>query len=157
MSGPSRAGWLVVTVVLAAILTGCAASASGSPVATPNPLATCGGAEGSLGCLSTPAPTIPPGGLSRDAAIAAALRLAPDAGSQPVVIGAVIMQNPFVWPPTSSTPLVWEVLLEGSFAVSPCSSDFGAKLPSALETPCVRGNQLSAVLDMYTGALVGWI
>jgi hypothetical protein len=156
MSGRGQTSWLIVATVLATVLTGCAASIS-TPVATPKPLVTCGGgADGSLGCLSTPVPTIPPGGISHDAAVAAALRLASKLGSQPSVIAVTIAEDPFVWPPTSSTPLVWIVLLQGSFAVAPCSSDFESRPPSAQETPCVRGQQIYAILDIYTGALIGW-
>jgi len=53
----------------------------------------CGSTLGTPAC--THAPTGPPGGISKDAAIAAARRLAPAAGPELAVVWAAVEHDPF--------------------------------------------------------------
>jgi hypothetical protein len=148
-----------LAVVLLALLSvaGCAVvspparpTTVASPTTTPTPAAS--------GCAcATADPTGPPGGLSRDEAIAAALRQAPSGAAEPSVIWASIEQDPFAAPVTSGARLVWEVRLQVSFAASPCPSGFLERVPSTADPACLDSDSgLVAVLDIFSGALVGW-
>lgn len=140
---------VAVVVVLLALL-GVAGCATASPTATPT------SAVPSCGCLTT-GPSVPPGGLSRATAIAAAQRLAPPAGAEPTVVWAAVEQDPFAAPGTSGARLVWEVRLQGSFAASPCPSGFLERMPSTADPACLDSDSgLVAVLDVFSGALIGW-
>jgi len=128
---------------------GAAVAATASPAATPTSVPSC--ACGPSG------PSGPPGGLPSDAAIAAAQRLAPPAAAEPAAIWASIEQDPFASSGPSDARLVWEVRLQGSFAVSPCPSGFLNRPPSLGDTACLDGDSgLIVVLDYFSGALVGW-
>ena len=136
-----------VAIILLALLSvaGCAAA---SP-ATPTPVASCA-------CV-TSGPSGPPGGLSRDEAIAAARRYAPPARAEPAVVWASIEQDPFASPGASQARVVWEVRLQGSFAASPCPSGFLERQPSSADQTCLDGDSgLVAVIDYFSGALIGW-
>jgi hypothetical protein len=137
-----------VAIFLLALLSvaGCAAASPATPIAVVS------------GCAcATSGPSGPPGGLSRDEAIAAALRLAPHANAQPAVVWASIEQDPFASQGTSKASLVWEVRLQGSFAASPCPSGFLERPPSLADTACLDTDSgLVVVLDYFSGALTGW-
>jgi hypothetical protein len=110
------------------------------------------------GCLAPP-PTLAPGALARDQAIAAAIRLAPAGMTNPTVEWATAGQNPFA--PSSSAP-VWLVRLDGAAAVPTCAPGYLDRAPSPSDPPCLDNHLgevpygLIVVLDPYTGALLGW-
>jgi len=114
----------------------------------------CGGSAAGAGPACTHGPTAAAGGLSRDAAIASARRVAPPANGDPKVIWASIEPDPFSTQGTSERPLVWEVRLEGAFAASPCPSGLLEFLPTPSDAACVdQESGLIAVLDYDSGAL----
>jgi hypothetical protein len=107
-------------------------------------------------CCTHP-PTGAPGGMSEDAAIAAARRLAPTSTAEPTVIWAQIEHDPFAQHGANDARLVWEVRLQGPFAVAPCPSGFLDAPPSLGSKACVDGDSgLIVVLDYYSGAFIGW-
>jgi hypothetical protein len=110
------------------------------------------------GCAAVP-PTLAPGALTKDQAIAAAIRQAPAGITNPTVEWATAGQNPFA--PSSSAP-VWLVRLDGTADIPTCAPGYLHRVPSPSDRPCL-GNQLGkaphglvVVLDPYTGALLGW-
>ena len=114
----------------------------------------CGSTLGTPAC--THAPTGPPGGMSKDAAIAAARRLAPAAGAELAVVWAAVEHDPFA--PQGDVRWAWMVRLTGVFAAPPCPTQDpdAASRPNA-SVACVDGDGgLDVVLDYYTGAFVGW-
>ena len=136
----------LATVLLAVVIVG------GCAVAAPTPTRP---APSGCACATYPVSS-PPGGLSRDAAIAAAKAVAPPAGSAPLVVWAMIGEDPFA-SPGSSARLVWEVRLQGSFAASPCASGFLERPASLADPACLDYDSgLVVVIDYFTGALVGW-
>lgn len=147
-SGPAIKRQAFVTKAAVLLLAGVivTACATASQTATPTAGVSCP-------CATT-ALTAVPGGLSRDAAIAAAQRYAPPAATKPTVVWAWIAQDPFASPSASGVRLVWEVRLQGSMAASPCPSASFARPP---DEECLDGySGLVVVLDVYTGALIGW-
>lgn len=138
------------------LLGGCSASPSPSSLVRPSG---CDGAvAGASAACATPITTGPPGGLSRDAAIAAALRLAPSSANEPSVIRASVADDPFTWPEPTNPRVVWEVRLQGSFAASPCTTGFLDKLPTLADPACLDSESgLVVVLDYFSGAFIGWI
>jgi hypothetical protein len=102
--------------------------------------------------------TAPSGGLSKDAAIAAAHTVAPKASSDPTVIwAAAVERSPFAAPNASEDSWVWEVRLQGAFAASPCPSGFLDAFPTPSDPACLdQDSGLVAVLDYYSGAMLGW-
>jgi hypothetical protein len=105
----------------------------------------------------THGPTHPPGGISQDAAIAAAVGLAPAASANPTVVWASVEHDPFVPRDTSAPRVVWEVRLQGSLAAAPCPSGLLDRPASSADKACVDGEGgLIVVLDYHTGAFVGW-
>jgi hypothetical protein len=143
LSGRSAARAALVVLVAVVSLAGCAA-------ATPSPSPT------ECACASLPL-TGPPGGLSRDAAIAAAKRLAPPSSAEPTVVWAYVESDPFASPGTSDGRPVWEVRLQGLFAASPCPSGFEDYAPKPSDTACLDGDSgIIVVLDYYSGAWLGW-
>ncbi len=108
---------------------------------------------------ATHGPTAAAGGLSKDAAIAQALREAPAPSPAPTVVWANIESNPFS--PRGNNPpgpLVWIVRLQGSRAVSPCPSGFLDRLPSPSDAACFdQDGGVDVVLDYFSGDLLGWI
>lgn len=115
----------------------------------------CGSMVGRPAC--THAPSHPPGGLSQDAAVAAAARAAPAASTDLTVVWASVERDPFVPRDTSDARLAWEVRLEGSLAAAPCPSGFLDLPPSSADKTCLDGQGgLIVVLDYYSGAFVGW-
>lgn len=102
----------------------------------------------------TQVPTAHPGGISKDAAIATARRLAPDASGTAIAF-ASIEQDPF----TPRTGIVWEVTLQGAFAAPTCPQDVTIDPePSPAAQPCVETDgRITAVIDDDTGAFLGWL
>lgn len=104
-------------------------------------------------CACAPALTAAPGAISEEAAIAAAKRQAPSATADPSVIWVNVTFDPF----DTARPLVWEVRLEGPFAVPPCPAGFLDRPPLRSDAPCLdQHGGLVAVLDHFSGALLGW-
>ena len=103
-------------------------------------------------------PTAPPNGLSQDAAIVTARKVAPKAsGDLTVVWAATSERSPFA-APNAGDSWVWEVRLQGSFAASPCPSGFLEVFPTPSDPACLdQDSGLVAVLDYYSGALLGWM
>jgi hypothetical protein len=110
------------------------------------------------GCAVAP-PTLAPESITRDQAIAAAIRQAPSALTNPSVDWATAGQNPFA--PHSSAP-VWLVRLKGIGDIPTCAPFDPNRLPSPSDAPCVDNDQgkasygLIVVLDPLTGDLLGW-
>lgn len=128
-------------------LAGCSLA---SPVA-------CGGSVPGASPACTHGPTGAPGGLSHDAAIAAARQVAPPASADPTVVWASIERDPFAPLSMSEARLVWKVRLEGSFAAGPCPSGFLDRPASSADAACLDGESgLVVVLDYFSGAFIGW-
>ena len=142
---------VVLLIVVAAVLVGC----SGVPAGSPGSPGDCG-AVGLSSPTCTHGPTEAPGGLSRDAAIAAARGYAPS-GGEASLVWAAPESNPFA-PRGSIGGLAWEVRLTGALAASPCASGFLDREPTNSDPPCLdRDSGLIVVLDFYSGALLGWL
>ena len=136
-------------VVVLLVLLGAAGCATASPSPSPSPTPNCA-------CATLPL-TGPPGGLSHDAAIAAAKRYASPSSAEPAVIWAYVESDPFAWPNSSNERLVWEVRLQGPFAASPCPSGFEGYAASPSDKACLDGDSgIVVVLDYYSGAWLGW-
>lgn len=150
-----------VAFVIAVAFSGCAVSSGPGQASPPGVEASseCGaGPAGASAACGTHGPTGAPGGLSRDAAVAAARRLAPSSARQPTVVWASIESDPFARSGATSRPLVWEVRLEGPFAASPCPSGFLDRYPSPSDPACLDSESgLIVVIDYFTGQLVGWL
>ena len=73
----------------------------------------CGGSIPGASPACSHGPTGAPGGLSRDAAIAAARRVAPPASADPTVVWASIERDPFAPLSMTEARLVWKVRLQG--------------------------------------------
>ena len=110
-------------------------------------------------CCATPPPTLAPGALTQDQAIAAALRQAPPGLTSASVEYATVGQNPFT--PTSGSP-VWLVRLNGGGDLPSCAPGYLDRVPSPSGSPCLDNQQgkaangLTAVIDPFTGSLLGW-
>jgi hypothetical protein len=108
------------------------------------------------GCLTPPA-TLAPGALTRDQAIAAAIRQAPPGMSNPTVEWAAPGSSPFI----PHTP-VWLVRLDGAADVPTCAPGYLDRVPSPSDAPCLDNHfgevpyGLVVVLDPLTGKLMGW-
>jgi hypothetical protein len=100
----------------------------------------------------------PSGALSKDAAIAAAIAAAPPSSTAVTAIGANVTVDPFAH--SSTGPLVWVVTLQGEFALPSCrpDRDFDLEPLDRSEPPCLYmdWNGLRAVLDLFSGELIGW-
>lgn len=143
--------WIVGLALLVAIgATGCTA-VPGAPNG-------CGGSVGGAVPACSHIPTSPPGGISQDAAIAAARRAAPRASGDPAVIWvAAIEHYPFADQYAGAPSWVWEVRLQAAFVASPCSSGFLEAFPTPSDPACLdQDSGLVAVLDYASGALLGW-
>lgn len=146
--GLSRMG--MVAVSSAAIVIVVAVAAISIWLTSPCPYGT--------GCAVVP-PTLGPGALTRDEAIAAAIRQAPPGMSNPTVEWAVDGQNPFT---QSSSAPVWLVRLDGSAAIPTCAPGYLDRVASPSDSPCLDNHLgkepygLVVVLDPYSGALLGW-
>lgn len=117
------------------------------------------GCEAACACAPTPERITPaPGAITQDAAIEAAKRLAPAAASEVTVGWVGVARNPFA-SDESSASLVWMVNLYGTFAVPSCPPGVDARpwgVPKSLP-PCLLSDKLLvAVLDHFTGQLIGW-
>ena len=160
MKSRELGGFLALAVIAGFVSAAC--GEAWRPAPTANGPSGCGAeaaatVEASYAC-ATRMPTLPPGGISRDEAIAAALRLAPASAGQPTVVWAMTDSNPFAPLSTADRGLVWEVRLQGSFAASPCPARFLERLPSPSDPACLDVESgLGAVIDIYTGALIGWL
>jgi hypothetical protein len=110
-------------------------------------------------CCVSPPPTLAPGALTREQAIAAAIRQAPSGMSNPSVGWAAAVQNPFTG---TAGPPVWLVRLEGAGDIPSCAPGYLDRAPSPSDGPCLEDAQgeapdgLVAVLDPFTGTLLGW-
>jgi hypothetical protein len=155
-----RQGSVVGLVLLFAAVSGGCVSSSGTPIAaTPTGgWSACGAASVNatnvslatpLNACATPVPTGPPGGLSKDEAIAIVLRLAPPSSIQPTVSWA--LPSPYYLEPPL-VPIgtwVWTIRLLGGFEATACSS--------ALASPRPCGPAASAlviIIDYYSGAFI---
>lgn len=118
----------------------------------------CGGMPLGGAPACTHGPTGAPGGLSQEAAIAAARRVAPSATGTTKVVWAAIEHDPYAPADSLGGPWVWEVRMEAAFAASPCPSGFLDQVPTASDPACLDAESgLVAVLDYDSGALLGWM
>jgi hypothetical protein len=117
------------------------------------------GCEAACACVPTPAPiTPPPGAISRDDAIAAAKRQAPPA-SAGLTIGWVQVQHNPLATDQSNAQLVWLVNLLGTFPLLTCPPDVDRPGPfpgPSLQSCVWKDEGLVAVIDMFSGQLIGW-
>ena len=145
----SRRRLVGLAVAVAVVTTACAATPG-----TPNG---CGGSVGGPSPACSHAPSAPPGGLSQDAAIAAARKVASQAsGALTVVWAGTSEVSPF-GAPNAGDSWVWEVRLQGPLEASPCPSGFLEVVPTPSDPACLdQDSGLVAVLDYYSGALLGW-
>jgi hypothetical protein len=158
----------VVLIALVLAIAGCASRAPSTSVG-PTPMnAASPTSQGDDPCAcSTHPPTAPPGAISKDAAIAAALRVNPGAGAKTRVVWVQVASDPFVRHdiPAGGTPLpesfrlVWMVRLQGDGLTSrSCPADTLPTTPAAAsEGPCLDSEGgVDVLLDPMTGALLGW-
>jgi hypothetical protein len=111
------------------------------------------------GCVATPSPFVTPSGaMSKDAAIEAAIAAAPPSTSTVTSSWAHVGVDPFAH--SSTGPLVWMVIVRGSFALPTCRPDrnFDTEPLQRGEPPCSwkDWDGLTAVLDLFSGELIGW-
>ena len=143
--------WLAGLAFVAVVA---AAACEGQPGA----LGGCGGSPSGASAACSHGPTAAPGGLSQDAAIAAARQVAPPASDDATVVWASIESDPFAAPGADERPLVWEVRLEAAFAASPCPAGFLDATPTPSDPACLDADSgLVAVLDYRSGELLGWV
>jgi hypothetical protein len=117
------------------------------------------GCDAACACAATPSPfPTPSGALSEDRAIAAAIAAAPPSSRAVTAVGANVTVDPFAH--SSTAPLVWAVYLRGDFALPSCrpDRDFNLEPLDRGEPPCLwkDWDGLTAVLDLFTGELIGW-
>lgn len=120
-------------------------------------LVSLGGCQSACACAPTPTPlTTPRGALSEDAAIAAAKRQAPPSTSELSEVWANVTVDPFAVDP-SQAQLVWTVGLQGEFVLPSCPPGFMERTPARSDPPCLYEDAgLMAVLDIFSGTLLGW-
>jgi hypothetical protein len=115
------------------------------------------------GCSTLPpqtthGPTAAPGGLTKDEAVARAMKVLPANNGVPAVVWASIESDPFS--PRGNAPpgpLTWIVRLQGGLAASPCPSGSLDRVPAASDPACLDGEGgIDVVLDYYSGDLLGW-
>lgn len=96
--------------------------------------------------------------MSKEAAIAAAIAVAPSSRTEVTAPYANVGVDPFAHSATG--PLVWLVGLNGDFALPSCrpDRDFDQEPLNAREPPCLYKDWkgLNAVLDLFSGELIGW-
>jgi hypothetical protein len=144
------AGGLAVLVIVVAVLAACGVP----PVGSPGP---CGPGPDLASPTCTFGPTGAPGGLSRDAAIAAARGHVPQGGGGASLVWASVESDPFA-PRPSIGGLVWEVRLVGPTMAPPCPSGFLDRAPTGSDPPCLdRDSGIVVVLDYVSGEFIGWI
>ncbi len=148
----SRRGIAAAAVLALLVVAGCAtprASGQAGQASTEQATPT---SQPSCACSYPPTP--PAGAVSRDAAIAAALRAVPGAGATTQVLWADVYPDLFASPETQ----VWMVRLEGALAIPACPGDTLPTTPaSSSEGPCLdSGGGVDVVLDIMTGTLLGW-
>lgn len=117
------------------------------------------GCEAACACSPTPTPfPTPQGALSEEAAISAALAVAPPSSTAVTATWAKVGVDPFA--NSSTGPLVWLVILRGDFALPSCrpERDYDLEPLKRDEPPCIYKdwNGLMAVLDLFSGELIGW-
>jgi hypothetical protein len=148
------------------VLVGCAGPAPSSTMPPPPAVTDAPGViPSSNGSIP---PSAPSGAISREAAIAAALRSASGATSATRVTRADIAPDPFVSHdvPPGGTPLPesgllsWVVRLDGGGLLGlPCGTSLAPIRATGSAVPCIdeggRGGY-EVVLDVKTGALRGW-
>lgn len=141
-------------LLAALVLAGC-----GGTVPSPRPSdeqaqPSCAAVPGpSLGCIE--ATPLPSGGITREAAIAAA-RQSLAGGTSAAVVWASVETSPLI--PNQVGPVVWEVRLAGGLSgLTPCPSGWLDHWPTASDPPCADSDGgIVVVLDYSTGALIGW-
>ena len=111
-------------------------------------------------CACSPTPTpfpAPAGAITREQAISAALRVAPPSTTDVAAPYARIGVDPFA--NSADAPLVWLVHLKGQFALPSCPPESEYRIPSPPNLPsCIwKDGGLTAVLDVFTGQLIGWL
>ncbi len=109
-------------------------------------------------------PSPPPGSITAEGAVAAAVKSTPGAGRSTTALWATIGPNPFASAPASQSQgppeLVWWVRLVGLDAPTCPGAD--AQVPpnvpvGTAAAPCLdTGGGLDALIDPATGALLGW-
>jgi hypothetical protein len=143
---------LALYIFLATALAAC-----GSGVSTPSSTVEASYCAQAGPVCQTPDTIGPPGGLSRDAAIAEALRYAPSASGQIKVVRAQVVNNPFMDVYATAQPPVWVVRLEGSFSIPPCTLEFLQRPASPSDRPCMdQASGLVVVIDYFSGKFLGW-
>ena len=121
-------------------------------------LLACCGLMIACNCCVTPPPTLGPGALTQEQAIAAAIRHTPPGMTNPSLEYASVGPNPFI----NSGPPVWLVRLTGAGDIPTCAPGYLDRVPSPSDGPCLDNQQgkepngLVVVVDPYTGALLGW-
>jgi hypothetical protein len=144
-------GIAVVAVLALVVVAGCAtpsapgqAGTASTGQATPAPQPSCG-------CTYPPTP--PAGAVSRDAAIAAALRDVPGTGPTTQVVNVIVDGDPL-----GSGRQVWMVRLGAPLAIPSCTGDMTLATPApASAVPCLdTEGGVWVVLDIMTGELLGW-
>jgi hypothetical protein len=109
------------------------------------------------GCVASPSPFVTPSGaMSKEQAIAAALAVAPPSTTDVAAHDANVGVDPFA--DSATGPLVWLVFLNGNFALPACPPESEYPDPSPTDLPsCIwKEGGLTAVLDLFTGQLIGW-
>lgn len=109
---------------------------------------------------TTHGPTAAAGGISKDAAIALALKALPATSrGVPVVVWASIENDPFA--PRGNVPpgpLRWVVRLQGGMTTSPCPSGWLDRVATTSDPACLDADGgIDVVLDYYSGAVLGWV
>lgn len=141
----------VVAVLVLAAVAGCAAPAgpgqsrpASTWQATPVP-------EPSCACSYPPTP--PAGAVSRDAAVAAALRTIPGVDPATKVVNVIVDSDPL-----GSGRQIWMVRLGEPLALPSCSCDPTLWTPApASEKPCLDGDGgVWVLVDIMTGSVLGW-
>ena len=118
----------------------------------------CSGGAGEAGPspACTHMPTMPPGAISREAAIAAALRVVPTGGANRV-IWANFERYPFADGTASPGARVCMIRIEGVAATPACPSGMLDRQARAGDPICLDTSAgVDVVLDIATGALLGW-
>jgi hypothetical protein len=159
-----------LSIVVALFVGGCAGATSpGSPSqalsSSPSPTPT-----EAPSCACSHPPTAPPGSISRDQAIAIALRLAPGGGRGLTVTRASIEPDPFVehgrpgvTPAPDAGHLVWDVRLDGQLDAPSCGPEPsmdslypGPPAPSLAACIDASGGT-EAYVDPLTEEFLGWV
>jgi hypothetical protein len=145
-------GIAAVVVLALAAVAGCATQSATGPAAPASTAQATPAPQPSCACSYPPTP--PAGAVSRDAAIAAAIRSVPGAGPTTQVVNVNVETDPF-----GSGRQVWEVRLGTPLSIPSCPGDAMPQTPaSASAGPCLDSEGgVWVVLDMMSGAVLGWV